>query len=331
MESYTLYCYGELRKLEVIIVLKSFVIRLNKSWLHFIVLGVVFYNVQIAMFPEPKTVIGPLHASRIDTLQQQWLNRFGREPSAAQKQKMIADELERDLLFQHALDLELHRRDKIIYDQLIRNMHFLNMAAGKGNSELFQQALDMQLHLSDELVKRRLIERVQDRLLREASPAAPTEAQLLAEFSDRKEQFRFSARLSIAHLFFNEEREEQIESVIAEIQETKLNAKAARHLSAPFMSGYEFHRQTPDQLSRNFGAQFVSELAQASPVAGQWLGPIHSLYGLHYVWVKAIEPAREARFEEVEPQIRRDFEAKIRAQALKNSIAALYNNYEVKL
>ena len=70
-------------------------------------------------------------------------------------------------------------------------MHFLNMAAGKGNSELFQQALDMQLHLSDELVKRRLIERVQDRLLREASPAAPTEAQLLTEFSDRKEQFRF--------------------------------------------------------------------------------------------------------------------------------------------
>jgi len=276
-------------------------------------------------------VIGPLHASRIDTLQQQWLNRFGREPSAAQKQKMIADELERDLLFQYALDLKLHRRDKIVYDQLIRNMHFLNMVDGKDNDELFQQALDMQLHLSDELVKRRLIEKAQSRLLSEASLAAPTEAQLRTAFSDREEQFRLPARLSIAHLFFTEEREEQIKSIIAEIQENKLDAKAARHLSAPFMSGYEFHRQTPDQLSRHFGAQFVSELAQASPVAGQWLGPIRSVYGLHYVWVTAIEPARDASFEEVEPQIRSDLETKARTQALKSSIAALYNDYEVKM
>ena len=311
--------------------MKSFVIGLNKPWLHFMLLGVVFYNVQIAMFPEPKTVIGPLNASRIDTLQQQWLNRFGREPSAAQKQKMIADDLERNLLFQHALDLKLHRRDKIVFDQLIRNMHFLNIAEGKDNGELFQQALEMQLHLSDELVKRRLIEKVQNRLLSEASLAAPTKAQLRTAFSDRKKQFRLPVRLSIAHLFFTEEREEEIKSIIAEIQENKLDAKAARHLSAPFMSGYEFHRQTPDQLSRHFGAQFVSELAQASPVADTWLGPIRSLYGLHYVWVTAIEPAREARFEEVEPQIRRELETKARTQALKNSIAALYNDYEVKM
>jgi hypothetical protein len=307
------------------------VIRLNKSWLHFIVLGVVFYNVQIIIFPEPKTVIGPLHVSRIDTLQQQWLNRFGREPSAAQKQKIIADELERDLLFQYALDLNLHRRDKIVYGQLIRNMHFLNMAEGKDNSELFQQALEMQLHLSDELVKRRLIEKAQNRLLSEASLTTPTEAQLRTTFSDRKEQFRLPARLSIAHLFFTEECKEQIKSIIAEIQENKLDAKAARHLSAPFMSGYEFHRQTPDQLSRHFGAQFVSELKQASPVAGQWLGPIRSLYGLHYVWVAAIEPARDASFEEVESKIRRDLEAKARTQALKKAIAALHNDYEVKM
>jgi hypothetical protein len=97
------------------------------------------------------------------------------------------------------------------------------------------------------------------------------------------------------------------------------------------MSGYEFHRQTPDQLSRHFGAQFVSELAQASPVAGQWLGPIRSIYGLHYVWINAIEPGREAQFTEVEPQLRRDLEAKARTQALHHNVALLRNEYEVRL
>jgi hypothetical protein len=305
--------------------------RFNKPWLHFIILGVVFLKLQGAIFSEPKTVIGPLHESRVKVLQQQWFTRFGRQPSAAQKEKMIADELDRDLLFQHALELELHLHDKIVYDQLLRNMRFLNMAEGKNNDELFQQAMDMQLHQGDEVVKRRLIKKVQERLLIENPPVASTEAQLRAAFADSREQFRLPVRFSILQLFFNREREAEVESVIATIQQQHLNAKTSRHLSSPFMSGYEFLGQTPKQLARHFGAQFVSELVKAGPVAGQWVGPIRSVYGLHYVWVMAIEPGREAQFEQVEPQVRRDLEAKARRQALQNAIAALRNDYEVRL
>jgi len=307
------------------------VARLNKPWLHFILLGIVFFKAQAVMFPEPKTVIGPLPATRVEALQQQWFSRFGRQPSAPQKEKMISDELDRDMLFQRALDLDFHLRDKIVYDQLIRNMHFLNLAEGRNNSDLFQQALEMQLHLGDEVVKQRLIKRVQERLLLESPPVAPTETQLHTDFSARQEQFRLPARLSIGHIFFNREREAEIKSVITTVKQKNLNAKTARYLSAPFMSGYEFSGQSPDQLTRHFGAQFVKELAQAGPVTGQWLGPIRSLYGLHYVWIAAIEPAREAQFEEVKSQVRRDLEAKARAQALQNAIAALRNDYEVSL
>ncbi len=303
----------------------------NRPWLHFVVLGIVFFTLKGVIFPEPKTVIGPLHESRIAALQQQWFTRFGRKPSAVQKQKMITDELERDLLFQHALDLEFHRRDKIVYDQLIRNMHFLNMAEGKNNKELFQQALEMQLHLGDEVVKRRLIGRVQEHLLKENPPTAPTEAQLRAAFSERKEQFRRPARLSITQLFFNQNREAELDAIVATIQQQNFDAKTARHLSSPFMSGYEFHRQTPEQLARHFGAQFVAELVKAGPAKGQWVGPIRSIYGLHYVWINAIEPGREAQFTEVELQLRRDLEAKARTQALHYNVALLRNEYEVRL
>jgi len=296
------------------------------------VLGIVFFKVQAAMFPEPKIVIGPLHDSRREALEQQWFARVGQPPSARQKAKMIADELERDLLFQHALALELHLRDNIVFDQLIRNMHFLNMAEGKNNSELFQQALDMRLHQGDELVKRRLIEKVQQRLLADHPPAELTQAELRDEFSTRRAQFRLPASVSIAHVFFKPEREAELESLVATIQQQNLDAQTARHLSSPFMSGYEFKGQTPDQLARHFGAQFVSELAKAGPVAGQWLGePIRSVYGWHYVWVTAIEPGRDAQFEEVEPLVRRDLEDNARAQALQNAIAILRKDYEVRM
>ena len=100
--------------------------RLNRPWLHFLIVGVVFYQVQAIVFPEPKTVIGPLSESVHNALQQQCLTRFGNLPTAKQQTKMIADELDRDLLFQRALELHLHLHDSIVFDQLIRNMRFLD-------------------------------------------------------------------------------------------------------------------------------------------------------------------------------------------------------------
>lgn len=305
--------------------------RLNKPWLHFLVLGLVFYKLQGAMFPVPKTVIGPLKETRLEALQMQWFTRVGQQPSPSQKVKMIADELDRDLLFQRALELELHLYDKTVYQQLIRDMRFLGMAEEKTEDELFQQALAMRLHLGDEVVKRRLIQEMQQRLLADNPPDEATLDQIQAEFSARSEQFRLPARFSIAHIFFNQERESQVKSAIATIQQQVLDAKTARYLSSPFMSGYEFRGQTPEQLVRYFGAQFVSELAKAAPVAGQWIGPIRSIYGLHFVWITAIEPGRDAQFEEVETQVRRDLAAKARAQALQHAIDSLRAEYEVIL
>ena len=139
--------------------------HLHKPWLHFLVLGSVLYQIQITVFPDPKTVIGPLSASRQAALQQQWLSSFGQPPTAKQQAELIEDELDRDLLFQRALELRLHLQDGIVYDQLIRNMRFLDVDTDKSNSELFQAALDMRLHLADEVIKRRLIDKMKQRLL----------------------------------------------------------------------------------------------------------------------------------------------------------------------
>ena len=86
----------------------SFLSRLNKPWLHFIILGVIFYMLQNRFFPEPKPVVGPLNEARLEALQQQWFSSVGRLPSEEQKARLIAAELDRDMLFQRALELELH-------------------------------------------------------------------------------------------------------------------------------------------------------------------------------------------------------------------------------
>jgi len=303
--------------------------RLNRPWVHFIVLGVALFYLKGLLFPDPVPVVGPINEARVEALVQQWFSATGRPPSEEQKARMIAAELDRDMLFQRALELDLHLYDTVVYQRLLRNMRFLQLAEGKTDQESYEQALEMRLHLGDEVVKRRMIQVMEQLLLAINPPRELTDADIAAEFEVRREELRRPPRYTIEHIYFNREREPEMGSAIATIQERGLGPEEARELSSPFLPGYRFSSQTPDQLARHFGAAFVMNLQQAGPQAGQWTGPVASTYGQHYVWVSEIEPARDATLEEVRTLLVRDLESRYRAEALQESIASLRENYEV--
>jgi hypothetical protein len=305
--------------------------RLNRPWMHFIVLGALLFYLQGRLFPEPKPVIGPFNQARLEALQQQWLAATGRLPTAEQQARMVASELDRDMLFERALALNLHLYDPVVYQRLLLNMNFLQLAEGKSERELYEQALEMRLHLGDEVVKRRLIQVMEQLLLAGNPPAEPTEEEILAEFEERREELRRPARYSIEHIYFNREREGEAEAVVAEIARRKLSAADALELSSPFLPGYRFERHTADQLARTFGTEFVENLLASDPRPGRWRGPLRSTYGLHYVWVSAVEPERDATLEEVRRQLVGDLESRARKEALQKGIAALREDYEVRI
>ncbi len=303
---------------------------LKKPWIHFLLLGFLLFELQQQLFPEPKPVVGPLPDARIEALQQQWFSTTGRLPNEVQLARLVESELDRDMLFQRALEYELHLYDTVIYQRLLRNMNFLQMAEGKSDEELYEQALEMRLHLGDEVVKRRLIQVMEQLLLAGNPPATVTEQDLAAEFDQRRDELRLPPRYTIAHIYFSRDREGEIPDVIAAINADNLDPRQARELSSPFLPGYEFASLSPDQLARHFGAAFVKNLEEAGPAAGHWLGPIRSTYGMHYVWVEAVEPARDATLEEVRQRLVRDLDSRARATALREAIVALRQQFEVR-
>lgn len=309
----------------------SFLKRLNRPWLHFLLLGFVLFRAQAALFPEPPPVVGPLGETRIEGLREQWFATTGRLPTDAQMERLMRSELDRDMLFQHALAFDLHLHDTVVYQRLLRNMQFLQLAEGKSEDQAYQQALDMRLHLGDEVIKRRMVQVMEQLLLAAKPPAETSAADLRTAFEQRREELRRPPRYSIEHLYFSREREPEIDAVVARIASEQLSPGQARQFSSPFLPGYRFQFQTPDQLARHFGAAFVRNLEQADPAAGAWVGPVRSTYGLHYVWVEAIEPARDATLEEVEQQLRRDLESQARRDALAAAVAELRESYEVIL
>ncbi len=304
--------------------------RLNRPWLHFMLLGVVLYSAKGYFFPPPKPVVGPLSDARIEALQQQWFGGARQMPTEEQLGRIIDAELDRDILFQKGLELELHLHDTVIYQRLLRNMRFLGINGEKSDIELYEQALEMRLHLGDEVVKRRIIQVMEQLLLAANPPSPPGEEEITAEFERRRDELRHPPRYSITQLYFNREREAEIDSVAARIDAEGLSPEQALEFSSPFLSGYRFTRQSPDQLARHFGTAFARNLQQAHPQAGQWSGPVTSTYGQHYVWVDDIEPARDATLEEVRPVLLRDLESLARAEALEESKARLRKEYEVR-
>ena len=308
----------------------TFLSRLNRPWLHFIVLGSLLFYMQGVFFPEPRPVVGPLSTARKEALQQQWFASVGRPPTTEQMARIVETELDRDMLFQRAIEMDLHLYDTVVYQRLLLNMRFLQQAEGKSDEELYQTALDMRLHLGDEVIKRRMVQVMEQLLLASNPPAEPSVQDIEAEFSQRKDELRRPPRYSIEHVYFNRDREPDAESVIATINAEGLTPEQARQLSSPFLPGYQFVAQTPDQLARHFGSSFVRNLEQAEPEPGQWVGPVRSTYGLHYVWVDALEPAREATLDEVRLQLVRDLESRAKEAALRDSITRMREQYEIK-
>lgn len=305
--------------------------RLNRPWVHFIALGTLLFYLKGEAFPQPKPVIGPLSEARVETLQQQWVAAVGRPPTPEQLSRMVAEELDREMLFARAIEEDIHLYDTVVYQRLLLNMRFLKLGEGKTDDERVRQALDMRLHLGDEVIKRRMVQVMEHLLLASNAPPAPTEADLAAEFAARREELRRPPRYSIEHIYFSREREAEAEAIVAKIRDEQLTPAQARELSSPFLPGYQFVAQSPDQLARHFGIDFVENLESANPQPGHWVGPVRSTYGLHYVWVEAVEPARDATLEEVRTQLLRDLEFRARETALRDGISALRANYEVRL
>ena len=309
----------------------NFLSRLKRPWVHFIVLGLLLFWLDSILFPPPKPIIGPLSEARLEILQQQWFASTGRLPSPAQQQRMVQSELDRGMLFQKALAMNVHLYDTVVYQRLLRNMGFLQLAEGKTEREQYEQALDMRLHLGDEVIKRRLIQIMEQLLLAASPPLASTEEDIKVSFEARMQELHRPPRYSIEHLYFNRQREGEVDEVISKIKQQNLMPSQARSMSSPLLPGYTFNSQTPDQLARHFGASFVRNFEQETPQVGHWLGPVRSTYGLHYVWVEAIEAERDATLDEVRGQLLRDLELQEKSKALASAIDNLRKDYEVKL
>ncbi len=199
---------------------------------------------------------------------------------------------------------------------------------------LYREALALGLDQADTIVRRRLAQKMEFLFEDVAALREPTPEELRAWFEKNAERFALPARATFRHLYFSPDRRgararDDAARALARLAGVPADAPAASTLADPFMFQDYYGDRSSDEIARTFGPGFARALFELAP--GAWSGPIESGYGWHLVWVDGNTPARSPAFEDVEPDIRREWIEDQRAEIRERAFEAMRARYEVVL
>jgi parvulin-like peptidyl-prolyl isomerase len=193
---------------------------------------------------------------------------------------------------------------------------------------LARQARELGLDEGDAIVRRRLAQKMQFLVDDVVRLQEPTEQELRRVFDDDPSRFQLPSRLSLAHVFFNNDARaaarasEAVEKLRSPASTADFAALGDRSLLEP-----EFHDLDEQGVAAVFGPAFA-RAAFALP-AGQWRGPIESGYGLHLVQVTARRQAPAQGFAEARAEVLQEWRRQKEKAAQGQVLARLVKKYGV--
>ena len=298
--------------------------------MQFFVLGLLLFMAGQRLFPEPKPVLGPPNAERLAAMVENYARFAQGSVSPELLSRFVETELRDELLFREAVLRELQFRDAAVEQRIIRNMRFLDAQSKATDQALLEQGYALRLHLTDEVIRRRLVQIMERLIVATTAVARPTESDIQSRYERDLEMWREPARYTFSHVFLTDERSGEMGALVSRVSAENMNPEAARMLGSPFLSGYTFKEQSPDQIARIFGASFSEQLAAMTPTQGGWVGPVTSAFGVHYVYIEAFKPARTLELGEVSQRIARDLDREAEAQAVTDWVTTAMARYEVR-
>ena len=316
---------------------------LRSPLLHFLVLGALVYAWQ-ASDTDVEAAIGPAAAQeisippdRIASLRARFAEQMGRGPDDVELGRMIAAEVDEEILYREAVARGLLERDGGVQTRLIQKMLFLEGEATLEEAPaLLARAVELGLHHEDVVVRRILVQKM--RLLggRLAPEQAVSQEDVARRYAEAREDLRAPDRMTLSHVFLSRDRrgadvEPAAERLLRELVLEAVPPAEAPRRGDPFPLGHALASRSRPDLERTFGASFgdaVFAVAEATP--GRWTGPVASAYGLHLVFVESVEPGRVPPLEAVANRLRLEIEEQRRAANLEALLSDLRTRYSVR-
>jgi PPIC-type PPIASE domain len=266
---------------------------LGEPILHFLVIGIALFGVYRWVSP------GDSGGRRIvitqgvvDDLVTQHVAARGREPSTTELNHLI----------------ESYVRDEILYREGVR----------------------LGLERDDIVVKRRVRQKIEMIAEEDASTRAPTDADLSAYLTANKARFVQPAILTFEQVFLGQSTSGNgVVHAVAVTREALRSGNDPEKLGKPTLLPYRMTLTPADLVARDFGASFAAALEKL-PV-GEWMGPIDSSFGAHYVRVLDRTPAAAPPLAAVRDHLVREWENERRQRARNDAYTKMRGEYQVSL
>lgn len=269
---------------------------LREPLVHFVAIGAVLFGLwSIAghgAAPEPETIV--VSRARIESLVADYKKTWRRDPTDAERERLIKDDVLEEAAVREATARGLDRGDPMIRRRLQQQLEFLAEADAE---------------------------------------TEPADAQLAAFFESHRDLFQGEERLSFRQVYFNREArgtktEADARAALAELRGRGASA-TIEGLGDPFVLDRAFDGVTPSEIAMRFGDAFAKAVAALPP--GSWEGPVASSYGLHVVVVTARTPAAPPAFDQVKDEVRRAFREDARVRARERLHDDLLKHYRVEI
>ena len=195
---------------------------------------------------------------------------------------------------------------------------------------LYREGVRLGLERDDIVVKRRVRQKIEMIAEEDASTRAPTDADLVAYLTANQARFVQPAILTFDQVFIGESRSGPgVVHVVTVTGEALRKGADPEQLGKPTLLPYRMTRTPADLVARDFGASFAAALEKA-PV-GEWVGPIDSSFGAHYVRVSDRTPAVVPPLADVHDHVVREWENERRQHARNDAYARMRRGYEVTI
>ena len=197
---------------------------------------------------------------------------------------------------------------------------------------LYREALARGFDRDDGLVRKAMQRKMEYLAESQALREPPTDEQVLAYFSLRKERYRVPARMSLAQVYVSvDNRGARAEPYALEIldqlraahpEPNEVQQWGDRLMVPSYLAG-----QDEQAIRAQFGEDFALAVLDLEP--GRWQGPISSGFGLHLVEITEREDSRIPEVGEVAIRIVGDMEYEARSAAREQLYQEIAVNYQV--
>jgi hypothetical protein len=266
---------------------------LSEPMLHFALIGIALFG--IYRWKAPADSVGRhivITQGVVDDLVTQHLAARGREPSP--------DELN-------------HLIESYVHDEI-----------------LYREGVTLGLDRDDIVVKRRVRQKIEVMAEEEVATGAPTAADLSEYLAANQARFVQPAILTFEQVFLGPSTSgPEVVKAVAVTRKAMLNGADPRELGKPSLLPNRMLQTPADLVARDFGPSFATALEKV-PV-GEWVGPIDSSFGAHYVRVSDRTPAVVPQLADVRDQVTREWENERRQRARNDAYAKMRRAYEVTL